>query len=205
MAIQTSHGLLVAALRATGRPVYAINPLAASRYRERHGVSRKKSDPGDALMLANILRTDAAAHRTLPADSDLARAIAVLARAQQAAVWSRTQISNQIRSLLREYFPTAMAAFLGKPGGLARPEARAVLAAAPTPTAAARLTLAQIRAPLRRAGRQRGIDDEAIRIKQACASSKPTNPPWSNALSVFNSPRCSGSWTQPAKPPCEEG
>lgn len=165
VAVETSHGLLVATLRVGTRQVFAINPLAAARYRDRHGVSRKKSDPGDALVLANILRTDAHAHRPLPADSDQAKAIAVLARAQQDAIWSRQQISNQIRSLLREYYPTALAAFLGKQGGLTRPETRAVLAAAPTPTAAARLTLAQIRAALKRAGRVRGVDAEAERIK----------------------------------------
>jgi hypothetical protein len=36
VAIETSRGLLVAALRATGRPVYPINPLAVARYRDRH-------------------------------------------------------------------------------------------------------------------------------------------------------------------------
>src|SRR5919206_4152368 len=54
VAIETSHGLLVACLRVTGRPVYAINPLAVSRYRERHTVARAKSDHADALVLANI-------------------------------------------------------------------------------------------------------------------------------------------------------
>jgi transposase len=53
VAIETSRGLLVACLRATGRPVFAINPLAVARYRERHSVARKKSDRGDALVLAN--------------------------------------------------------------------------------------------------------------------------------------------------------
>jgi transposase len=94
VAIETSRGLLVACLRATGRPIYAINPMAAARYRDRHAVSRKKSDHLDAMVLANILRTDAAAHRRLPADSELAQAIAVLARAQQDAVWDRTQAAN---------------------------------------------------------------------------------------------------------------
>jgi transposase len=73
VAIETSRGLLVAALRATGRPIYAINPMAVARYRERHCVSRKKSDHADAMTLANILRTDAHAHRRLPADSELAQ------------------------------------------------------------------------------------------------------------------------------------
>ncbi len=166
VAIETSRGLLVAALRTGKRPVYAINPLAAARYRDRHGVSRKKSDPGDALVLANILRTDMHAHRPLPDDSDQARAIAVLARAQQDAVWNRQQLVNQVRSLLREYCPAALDAFLGKQHGLARAEARAVLAAAPTPARAARLSLAQLRAALKRAGRQRGIDSEAERLRE---------------------------------------
>ncbi len=60
VAIETPRGLLVAALRATGRPVYPINPLAVARYRERTSVSGKKSDHVDAMALANILRTDAA-------------------------------------------------------------------------------------------------------------------------------------------------
>ncbi|MFE4933448.1 MULTISPECIES: IS110 family RNA-guided transposase [unclassified Streptomyces] len=165
VAIETGRGLLVAALRTGTRPVYAINPLAAARYRDRHSVSRKKSDPGDALVLANILRTDLHAHRPLPDDSDLARAITVLARAQQEAVWSRQQLVNQVRSLLRDYFPAALDAFLGKQFGLARPEARAVLATAPTPARAARLTPAQLRAALKRAGRTRGIDAEADRLR----------------------------------------
>lgn len=105
VAIETPRGLMVAALRATGRPVYPINPLAVARYRERHTVSRRKSDHADAMVLANILRTDAHAHRRLPADSDLARSIAVLARAHQDATWRRTGASNQLRSHLREYFP----------------------------------------------------------------------------------------------------
>ena len=141
VAIETSRGLLVACLRATGRPVFPINPMSVSRYRDRHSVARRKSDAGDALVLANILRTDLAAHRPLPADSELAQAIAVLARAQQDAVWARTDAHNKLRSLLREFYPAILAAFATKRGGLLRPEARALLAAAPTPRAAARLTM----------------------------------------------------------------
>jgi transposase len=140
VAIETSRGLLVACLRATGRKVFSINPMAVSRYRDRHSVAGKKSDAGDALVLAHILRTDLAAHRPLPADSELAQAIAVLARAQQDAVWERTCAHNKLRSLLREYYPGILAAFADKRDGLLRPEARAVLAAAPTPTAGAALT-----------------------------------------------------------------
>ncbi len=166
--IETSRGLLVAVLRTGTRQVCAINPLAASRYRDRHGVSRRKSDPGDTLVLANILRTDMHAHRPLPADSELARAITVLARAQQDAVWHRQQATNQLRSLLREYYPTALNAFTtGRKGGLAHPEARALLAIAPTPAVAAKLTKPQIRAALKRGGRQWYTEAETKRLQEA--------------------------------------
>src|SRR6516225_10543752 len=63
VAIETPRGLLTACLRATGRQVYPINPMAVARYRDRHSVAGRKSDKGDALVLANILRTDLHAHR----------------------------------------------------------------------------------------------------------------------------------------------
>ncbi|MBA4867359.1 IS110 family transposase, partial [Streptomyces sp. PSKA54] len=164
VAIETSRGLLVACLRATGRPVYAINPMAAARYRDRHAVARKKSDHLDALVLANVLRTDAAAHRMLPRDSELAQAIAILARAQQDAVWDRTQAGNKLRSHLHEYFPAALEAF-GSREGLCAAAALVILTAAPTPAQADKLTRSQLRALLKKAGRQRGIEAEAERLR----------------------------------------
>ena len=83
VAIETPRGLLVACLRATGRQVYPINPMSVARYRDRHTVAGRKSDHGNSVVLANVLRTDLHAHRPLPADTELAQAIAVLARAQQ--------------------------------------------------------------------------------------------------------------------------
>jgi transposase len=177
VAIETPRGLLVACLRATGRKVYAINPMAVARYRERYAVSGKKSDHADAMTLANILRTDMAAHRPLPADSELARAIAVLARAQQDAVWDRTQAQNKLRSLLREYYPALLNAFRDSRGGIARPEARAILAAAPTPAAAAALTVEQLSDLLRQAGRQRGIAAEAARLRRVFDAEYLHQPP----------------------------
>jgi transposase len=168
VAIETPRGLLVAALRETGRAIYAINPMAVARYRERHTVSRKKSDHADAMVLANILRTDSHAHRPLPADSELVRAVAVLARAAQDAVWRRTKALQELRSLLREYYPGFLAAFhRAGATNLASPEARQLLALAPTPTAAAKLTATRIATALRRAGRQRSIDSLAAELHHA--------------------------------------
>jgi len=167
VAIETPRGLLTACLRATGRKVYPVNPMSVARYRDRHSVAGRKSDHGDAVVLANILRTDMHAHRPLPADSELAQAVAVLARAQQDAVWDRTTAHNKLRSHLREYFPGFLHAFAGSRGGILRPEARVILAAAPGPAAAEKLTLAQLRILLKKAGRTRGIDAEAQRLQGA--------------------------------------
>lgn len=164
VAIETSRGLLVSCLRATGRPVYAINPLAVARYRDRHSVARKKSDAVDAAALANILRTDMSAHRPLPADSELVQAVAVLARAQQDAVWDRGQALNKLRSQLREFYPAILEAFAAHKHGLYAREARAILAAAPTPTAATKLTRRRLQSLLKQAGRVRGIQTEADRL-----------------------------------------
>jgi transposase len=177
VAIETPRGLLTACLRATGRKVYPINPMAVARYRDRHSIAGRKSDHGDAVVLANVLRTDAHAHRPLPADSELAQAIAVLARAQQDAVWDRTCAHNKLRSHLREYYPAFLSAFADARGGIARPDARTILAAAPTPAAATRLTLTQLRALLRKAGRSRGIDAEATRLREAFAAPQMRHPP----------------------------
>jgi len=167
VAIETPRGLLVACLRATGRQVYPINPMSVARYRDRHSVAGRKSDHGDSVVLAGVLRTDIAMHRPLPADTELAQAIAVLARAQQDAVWDRTTAHNKLRSCLREYFPAFLAAFADARGGITRPEARAVLAAAPTPADAAKLTVTQLRSILKKAGRSRALDTEATRIREA--------------------------------------
>ena len=174
-AIETPRGLLVAALRAMGRPIYPINPLAVARYRERTSVSGKKSDHVDAMALANILRTDRHLHRLLPDDSAEARAITVLARAYQDAVWRRTKLVQELRARLREYYPGFLAAFAAGGGSgrglsstqLAGCDARAVLAIAPSPHDGLKLSRARVEAALRRGGRQRRIGSLAVGIVAA--------------------------------------
>jgi transposase len=128
-------------------------------------------------MLANIIRTDASAHRVLPDDSDLALAVRVLARAQQDAVWSRVQIGNQLRSLLREYFPAALEAFQDLKGGLGRTDARTILAAAPTPAQAAKLTRTKLQSLLKRAGRQRFLVRDSDRLHAMFRTPQLRQPP----------------------------
>ena len=184
--IETDRGLWVAALRETGRVIYPINPLAASRYRARYAVSGAKSDATDAVLLANIVRTDADAHRPLPADTELAQTIRVLARAQQDAVWARQQIANQIRDLLGEFYPAALVAFAELPsGGLTRADARTILAAAPTPAQAAKLTPARLRRLLVKASRRRELDRDVARLRQIFTDTYLHQPPMvENAMGI---------------------
>ena len=175
VAIETPRGLLVAVLRASGRPIYPINPLAVARYRERTSVSGKKSDHVDAMALANILRTDAHLHRMLPEDSALARSITVLARAYQDGVWRRTKLVQELRARLREYYPGFLAAFASGSGSgrglsttqLASADARAVLAIAPSPAEGLSVSKARVEAALRRGGRQRRVASLAASVVAA--------------------------------------
>jgi hypothetical protein len=100
-----------------------------------------------------------------------------LACAQQDAVWNRTQAANKLRSHLREYFPGFLASFESVREGLCHPVARALLAAAPTPEQAARLTRTQLRAIVRRAGRKRGIENEADRLREILRLPQIRQPP----------------------------
>jgi transposase len=162
--IETDRGPWVQALIAAGYTVYAINPRQVARYRERHGTAGAKSDPGDAHVLAELVRLDRAHHRPVAGDSALAEHVKVLTRTHQSLIWSRQRQTNALRSMLREFYPAALAAF---GDDLASREAMAILALAPSPEAGRRLSLSKIAAALRRAGRQRSIDASAERIQAA--------------------------------------
>ena len=170
--IEIDRGLWVQALSAGGYQVYAVNPLAVARYRDRHQVSGAKSDAGDAKLLADLVRTDRHNHRPLSGDSARAEAIKVLARGHQNLIWARTRHTNALRSALREYYPAAWQAF----DNLADRDALAVLGRAPSPDEAAHLSLAKVRSALKHAGRQRNIDTRAQEIVAALRTEQLTAP-----------------------------
>lgn len=150
IAIETDKNLIVVALAGAGFTVYPINPRAVARYRERHGQAGGKSDPGDAVVLANVLRTDLHVHRPLPANTEHALAIKALARQHQEALWAMHQTISRLRSVLLEFYPQAIQAF----PKLKHHAATTVLAAAPTPAAAAKLTRRRVEALLHKCGRR---------------------------------------------------
>ena len=147
--IELDRGLLVGALVAAGYAVHAINPLSVDRYRDRHRTSGAKSDPGDAKVLADLVRTDRHLHRQMAGDTELAEAVKVLARAHQSLIWSRQRQLNQLRNALREFYPAALEAF---GTDLASPDALAALEVAPTPAQARSLSTARIATALKPGG-----------------------------------------------------
>jgi transposase len=169
--IETDRGPWVAALIAAGYVVYPVNPLQASRYRERHGVSGAKSDQGDSHMLADMVRTDSHQLRPAAGDSPEAGGIKVLARTHKTLIWERTRQVQRLRHQLREYFPAALEAF----EDLDAPDTLELLGKAPDPARAARLTRAQVSAALKRA-RRRGIADKTDAILAALRSEHLAQP-----------------------------
>jgi transposase len=171
--IETDRGPWVQALLAAGYRVFAVNPLSVARYRERHVTSGAKSDPGDAKVLADLVRTDRQHHRPIAGDTELAEAVKVLARAHQNVCWMRGRQASAPRSTLREFYPGALVAF----DELAHGDALAVLQAAPTPAAGRRLSRAKIASVLRRSGRQRNVEIRAEQIQDALRAPQLAQPP----------------------------
>jgi transposase len=162
--IEIDRGLVVWSLLEAGYEVYAINPMASARYRDRHATSGAKSDPGDAKVLADLVRTDRHNHRPIAGDSDLAEGVKLLARAHQSAIWGRQRQVNALRSALREYYPGALVAFTTD---LSSADALSVLAVAPTPELGRGLSRSRIASALRRGGRQRNVEKRAEEIQRA--------------------------------------
>src|SRR5439155_19936076 len=127
--IETDRGPWVAALVAAGYTVFAVNPLQASRYRERHGVSGARSDADDAHMLTDMVRTDSHQLRAVAGDSAEAEGIKVLARTHKTLIWERTRQVQRLRHQLLEYFPAALEAY----DDLDAPDTLELLGKAPEP------------------------------------------------------------------------
>jgi transposase len=160
--IETDRGPWVQALVAAGYTVYPVNPLQASRYRERLALSGAKSDAADAHMLADMVRTDSHQLRPIAGDSADAEAVKVVTRMHKTLIWERTRATQRLRHALREYYPAALAAF----EDLDAADTLELLAKAPDPASAARLSLSQISAALKRA-RRRDIPTKAAAIQAA--------------------------------------
>lgn len=159
--IETDRGPWVGALVAAGYTVYGLNPKSVARYRERHSTSGAKSDTADAHLLAEIVRLDRAHHRPVAGDSATGEAVKVTARAHQSLIWDRTRHVLRLRAALRDFFPAALSAF----EDLDEPDTLVLLAQAPDPDSASRLSRAKIVRALTAANR-RDVTARAEKIRQ---------------------------------------
>jgi transposase len=135
IAIERPSGLLVDALVEAGLVVTPIHPNAVKACRPRYRAVAAKSDPGDAFILADILRTDGHRLRPLAPQSDAIKALRGLVRGRDDLVGTRVALANQLTALLESFWPGAARIF----SDLASSIALAFLERYPTPEAAARL------------------------------------------------------------------
>ena len=135
IAIERPSGLIVDALVAAGHPVMPIHPNVVKACRPRYRAAGGKSDPGDAYMLADILRTDGHRFRPLMPASDDIKALRALVRGRDDLVTQRVTLANQLRSLLEGFWPGAAAIF----AAIDSPIALAFVGRYPTPDSASRL------------------------------------------------------------------
>lgn len=110
-ALETSKGLLINSILDAGYTVYSINPKSVDRYRDRYKVSGQRTDEFDAMVLANILRTDRHNYRPILPDSPLTAELKILTREYSQLVRIKTIFTNQLTSCLKDYYPVALELF----------------------------------------------------------------------------------------------
>jgi Transposase len=139
-AIERPDGRVVDVLLDHGGVVYPVNPKALDRARDRFWQSGSKSDPFDARVLADFLRTD---HLHLPAlqpSSEAAQELKLLTEDYQRQIRQQTRLVNQLTNTLKAYYPRAL-----EIADLTTALARDFLQAYPTPDAVTALTARQWR------------------------------------------------------------
>jgi transposase len=146
--IETTHGLLIAALLEAGLAVYPVNPKTVDRRRSPSGA---KSDPIDAYLLAKTGRSDLPDLRRLRPDSALIQELKTLTRDQAALIESQTRLVNQLTACLKAYYPLALEFFTK----LQQPSTLQFLQAYPTPQAAQAASLKQLTQTLKASGHTR--------------------------------------------------
>src|SRR5690242_20527003 len=146
--IETSHGLLIAALLEAGLPVYPVNPKTVDRHRKPAGA---KTDLIDAYLLARTGRSDFADLRRLRPEGALIQELKTIPRDQESLIVSQTRLVNQLTACLKTYYPVALTLF----SKLQRPASLAFLQAYPTPQAAQQASLEEITQVLQQAKHRR--------------------------------------------------
>jgi len=138
--IETAHSLLIDFLWArTYTQVYVIPPNVVKSTRGRYRQSGAHTDSSDALLLADLLRTDRARLHPWRPDSLLTQQIRNRVGLLSHLTASAVRLSNRLYAVLMRYYPAALELF----SGLQTQIALQFLLTYPSPTAANDLTFAQ--------------------------------------------------------------
>ena len=135
--IETAHNLLVDYLWDQGySQIYVLPPQAVASAQGRFRNSGAKSDPSDAHLIADLLRTDQARFHLWAPDQPLTRQIRAGVHSLYQLHKDMVRVSNRLRAVLLRYYPAALQGF----GSLEARSTLALIAAYPTPQALRDLT-----------------------------------------------------------------
>jgi transposase len=139
VAIETDHNTLVDFLWSRGYTLYILPPKQVKSNRGRHRASRAKDDDNDALLLADILRTDQGRLIPWQADGELVQQMRSLLSWTDNLTDSIKRHRNRLRANLLSYYPQPLATF----GNMMSQFSLKVVAAYPSPAHLRTLTYQQ--------------------------------------------------------------
>jgi hypothetical protein len=147
--LETAHNLVIDFLWSRGYThVYVIPPNVVKSIRGRYGQSGARTDQSDALLLADVLRTDRARLQVWRPDSVLTRQMRAKVSLIRHLTRSGVRLSNRLRAVLLRYYPAALHVF----SHLRTQIALELMRTYPTPESTTSLTWDEFEAFARRHG-----------------------------------------------------
>jgi transposase len=106
VAVEQKQGALIHGLREYDFiDIYPVNPATSAQYRNAFHTSGAKDDPGDAELILDILSFHRDKLMQLQPEDPLTRQLQILTRKRRDAVNLRTRLNNQLKDLLKQYYP----------------------------------------------------------------------------------------------------
>ena len=165
--IETDRGLLVSSLVAAGYEIYAINPLAVARYRDRHGISGAsptRATPSSSPTSCAPTGTTTGRSQETPSSPRRSRSSPGRTRVHLGPSAPGERAAQRAAGVL----PGRLVAFGTH---LEHNDALAVLAIAPTASLGRQAPVSKIASALRRGGRKRGVEKRSQQITRCCGLS----------------------------------
>jgi transposase len=109
LALEQSRGAVIYALmNYEFFLLYPVPPQTLARYRQAFASSGAQSDPSDAGLLLELVRTHSDRLRAWHPDDALTRQLRLLVEYRRHTVADRTRLTNRLTNLLKTYFPQAL-------------------------------------------------------------------------------------------------